>query len=116
MAWHGWQASFYFCLVYGVVTLTAVFVLLKESRPEGAPSSLSLSSTFAVYLRLTPSPVFALNCVTNMLMYAAMFVWLAGSMLVIVDGYGIRPEIGGLLFACGSGGWWTVYCPLLMLI
>ena len=39
-----------------------------------------------------------------MLMYAAMFVWLAGSMLVIVDGYGIRPEIGGLLFACGSGG------------
>ncbi len=104
VAWHGWQASFYFCLVYGVVTLTAVFVLLKESRPEGAPSSLSLSSTFAVYLRLTPSPVFALNCVTNMLMYAAMFVWLAGSMLVIVDGYGIRPEIGGLLFACGSGG------------
>ena len=104
VAWHGWQASFYFCLVYGVVTLAAVFVLLKESRPDDAPSSLSLSKTFAIYARLTPNPAFALNCVSNMLMYAAMFVWLAGSMLVIVDGYGIRPEIGGLLFACGSGG------------
>jgi MFS transporter, DHA1 family, multidrug resistance protein len=104
VAWQGWQASFYFCLVYGIVTLCAVFVLLKESRPDDAPDTLSLSSTFAVYLRLTPNPVFALNCVSNMLMYAAMFVWLAGSMLVIVDGYGIPPEIGGLLFACGSGG------------
>lgn len=104
VAWQGWQASFYFCLVYGIVTFTAVFVLLKESRPDDAPTTLSLSTTFAVYARLTPNPVFALNCVSNMLMYAAMFVWLSGSMLVIVDGYGIRPEIGGLLFACGSGG------------
>lgn len=104
VAWQGWQATFYFCLVYGFVTLCAVIVLLKESRPEDAPKTLSLSSTFAVYLRLSPNPVFALYCVTNTLMYAAMFVWLAGSMLVIVDGYGIRPEIGGLLFACGSGG------------
>jgi len=23
--------------------------------------------------------------------------------------------VGFFLFACGSGGWWTVYCPLLML-
>lgn len=104
VAWQGWQASFYFCLVYGIVTFAAVFVLLKESRPGDASTTLSLSTTFAVYARLTPNPVFALNCVSNMLMYAAMFVWLAGSMLVIVDGYGIRPEIGGLLFACGSGG------------
>lgn len=104
VAWQGWQASFYFCLIYGIVTLCAVFVLLKESRPDDAPDTLSLSSTFAIYLRLTPNPVFALNCVSNMLMYAAMFVWLAGSMLVIVDGYGIPPEIGGLLFAVGSGG------------
>jgi DHA1 family bicyclomycin/chloramphenicol resistance-like MFS transporter len=104
VAWQGWQASFYFCLIYGIVTFCAVFVLLKESRPADAPTSLSLSSTFAVYVRLTPHPAFALNCVSNMLMYAAMFVWLAGSMLVIVDGYGIPPEIGGLLFACGSAG------------
>ena len=104
VAWQGWQATFYFCLIYGFVTLCAVFVLLKESRPDDAPETLSLSSTFAIYARLTPHPAFALNCVTNMLMYAAMFVWLAGSMLVIVDGYGIPPEIGGLIFACGSGG------------
>jgi MFS transporter, DHA1 family, multidrug resistance protein len=104
VAWQGWQASFYFCFVYGIVTFTAVFMLLKETRPHNAPTTLSLSTTFAVYARLTPNPVFALNCVSNMLMYAGMFVWLAGSMLVIVDGYGIRPEIGGLLFACGSGG------------
>jgi DHA1 family bicyclomycin/chloramphenicol resistance-like MFS transporter len=104
VAWQGWQASFFFCTIYGIVTITAVLVLLKESRPDGAPTSLSLSTTFSLYVRLTPNPVFALNCVTNMLMYSAMFVWLSGSMLVIVDGYGIRPEIGGLLFAFGSGG------------
>jgi len=23
--------------------------------------------------------------------------------------------VGFFLFACGSGGWWTIYCPLLML-
>lgn len=104
VAWQGWQASFFFCLVYGIFTMAAVFVLLKESRPDDAPARLSLTTTFAVYARLTPNPVFALNCVSNMLMYAAMFVWLSGSMLVIVDGYGIPAEIGGLFFAFGSAG------------
>ena len=104
VAWQGWQASFYFCLVYGIFTVSAVFVLLKESRPEDAPAKLSLRTTFVLYARLTPNPAFALNCVSNMLMYAAMFVWLSGSMLVIVDGYGIPVEIGGLFFAFGSAG------------
>ncbi|MGB0631173.1 MAG: multidrug effflux MFS transporter [Alphaproteobacteria bacterium] len=104
VAWQGWQASFFFCTVYALVTIAAVFVYLKESRPEGAPTSLKMSTTFALYVRLTPNPQFALNCVSNLLMYSAMFVWLSGSMLVIVDGYGIRPDIGGLLFAFGSAG------------
>ncbi|MDE0797093.1 MAG: MFS transporter, partial [Alphaproteobacteria bacterium] len=99
VAWQGWQASFYFCLVYGIFTMSAVFILLKESRPDDAPTTLSLSTTFAVYVRLTPTPIFALNCVSNMLMYAAMFVWLSGSMLVIIDGYGVAPELAGLFFA-----------------
>ena len=104
VAWQGWQASFYFCLVYGIFTMSAVFILLKESRPDDAPTTLSLSTTFAVYVRLTPTPIFALNCVSNMLMYAAMFVWLSGSMLVIIDGYGVAPELAGLFFALGSAG------------
>ncbi len=104
VAWQGWQATFFFCAVYAVVTIAAVFVYLKESRPEGAPTSLRLSTTFALYVRLTPNPQFALNCVSNLLMYSAMFVWLSGSMLVIVDGYGIRPDIAGLFFAFGSAG------------
>ena len=86
------------------MTICAVFVYLKETRPDGAPTSLRLSTTFALYVRLTPNPQFALNCVSNLLMYSAMFVWLAGSMLVIVDGYGISPDVGGLLFAFGSAG------------
>lgn len=104
VAWKGWQASFFFCAVYALVTIAAVFFYLKETRPESAPTSFKLSTTFALYLRLTPNPQFALNCITNLLMYSAMFVWLSGSMLVIVDGYGIRPDIGGLLFAFGSAG------------
>ena len=104
VAWKGWQASFFFCTVYALVTIAAVFFYLKETRPESAPTSFKLSTTFALYLRLTPNPQFALNCITNLLMYSAMFVWLSGSMLVIVDGYGIRPDIGGLLFAFGSAG------------
>ena len=104
VAWKGWQASFFFCAVYALVTIAAVFVYLKETRPESAPTSFQLSTMFALYVRLTPNPQFALNCITNLLMYSAMFVWLSGSMLVIVDGYGIRPDIGGLLFAFGSAG------------
>ena len=104
VAWQGWQASFFFCAVYGLVTICAVIVFLKESRPDEAPTSLSFSTTFKIYLRLTPDPLFALNCITNLLMYSAMFVWLSGSMLVIVDGYGISPEIGGLFLALGSTG------------
>ena len=104
VVWKGWQASFFFCAVYALVTIAAVFVYLKETRPESAPTSFKLSTMFALYVRLTPNPQFALNCITNLLMYSAMFVWLSGSMLVIVDGYGIRPDIGGLLFAFGSAG------------
>ncbi|MEE2661993.1 MAG: multidrug effflux MFS transporter [Pseudomonadota bacterium] len=104
VAWNGWQASFFFCAVYALVTICAVFVYLKESRPTNAPTALKLSTTFALYLKLTPNPQFALNCLSNLLMYSAMFVWLSGSMLVIVDGYGIQPDIGGLLFAFGSAG------------
>ena len=65
VAWQGWQASFFFCAVYGLVTICAVIVFLKESRPEEAPTSLSFSTTFKIYLHLTPDPLFALNCITT---------------------------------------------------
>lgn len=102
VAWYGWRTSFYFCAVYAVVTIIAIYAFLKESRPADAPTDFA--STFASYARIAPSPVFLTYCVTNLFMYAGMYAWLSGSMLVLVDAYGYREDAAGALFALSSGG------------
>ena len=104
VAWQGWQASFYFCGVYALVCICLIFGLLNETRPDNRPSNLQLKNMLSTYLKLTPNPLFALNCVTNLFMFAGMFVWLSGSMLVLIDGYGINAKLAGLLLAFGSAG------------
>ena len=100
VAWR--TRSIVFLLLSMVDAICAVIVFL-ESRPEEAPTSL-LSQPPLKFIFVLLRPQFALNCITNLLMYSAMFVWLSGNMLVIVDGYGISPEIGRLFLAFGSTG------------
>ena len=104
VAWKGWQASFIFCALYALICIILIFSFLKESRPSNAPAKLELRNIFLLYVRLTPNPLFALNCATNLFMYASMFVWLSGSMLVLIDGYAIEPRVAGFLLALGSAG------------
>ena len=102
VAWYGWRTSFYFCAVYAVATIAAIYLFLKESRPADAPTDFA--STFASYVRIAPSSAFLTYCVTNLFMYAGMYAWLAGSMLVLVDAYGYREDAAGAFFALSSAG------------
>ena len=102
VAWYGWRTSFYFCAVYAIATIAAIYAFLKESRPADAPTDFA--TTFASYARIAPSSAFLTYCVTNLCMYAGMYAWLAGSMLVLVDAYGYREDAAGAFFALSSGG------------
>ena len=102
VAWYGWRTSFYFCVVYAVATIAAIYAFLKESRPADAPRDFA--STFSSYVRIAPSPAFLTYCVTNLFMYAGMYAWLSGSMLVLVDAYGYREDAAGAFFALSSAG------------
>ncbi len=104
VAWNGWQASFIFCALYALVCIILIYSFLKESRPRNGSENLDLRKIFLLYLRLTPNRLFALNCATNLFMYASMFVWLSGSMLVLIDGYELEAKAAGFLLALGSAG------------
>ena len=42
-AWQGWQGSLFFSSIYAIICVCAVFVFLKESKPENNAPSIQLT-------------------------------------------------------------------------
>jgi DHA1 family bicyclomycin/chloramphenicol resistance-like MFS transporter len=103
-AWLGWRATFAALLVYGVVLTAAIALLLPETRPPGARPP-TRSELVTNYGRLLRDPLFMGFTFTVGASFAAIFTWITNASFVLIDHYGVEPELFGWYFAAVAGAY-----------
>jgi len=99
----GWRAVFVFGALYGAVCLALAWFRLDETRPaewrEERQAGHGIASYFRSYAVLARSPSFMLLAGANTAIYSAMFVWIAGSVFILIDGMGLSADEAGGYYA-----------------
>lgn len=99
VVWSGWRTIFAILATLGLINL----VLLRFVVPVGyAPDknvSLRLGPVFAGFREILKNPVFASYVFAGSFSFAGLFVYIAGSPSIFMDGYGVGPQLYGAIFA-----------------
>ncbi|MFC3747774.1 multidrug effflux MFS transporter [Paenibacillus sp. GCM10012306] len=99
-----WPGVFIVLGVIGLVMLASVLFGLRETLPEAQRSGGGLKSTLATFGRLLSDRMFMGYALSQGLVFAAMFAYIAGSPFVIQDLFGATPQIFSVIFAVNGLG------------
>jgi DHA1 family bicyclomycin/chloramphenicol resistance-like MFS transporter len=102
-AW-GWQAVFLALAVIVVLILLLVLFLLPEGQKADASVSLRLRPISATFLSILKEPQFSTYSFAGAFSFATLFIYVAGSPVIFMEGYRLSREIYGILFAALSLG------------
>ncbi len=95
----GWRAVFVFGALYGLVCLALAWFRLDETRPPEGAAGHGIARYFRSYAVLARSRSFMFLAGANTAIYGAMFVWIAGSVFVLIDGMGLSADKAGAYYA-----------------
>ncbi|OBZ14896.1 Bcr/CflA family drug resistance efflux transporter [Bacillus sp. FJAT-27264] len=99
-----WPGVFIVLGVIGLVMLASVLFGLRETLPEAQRSGGGLKSTLATFGRLLGDRMFMGYALSQGLVFAAMFAYIAGSPFVIQNLFGATPQMFSLIFAVNGLG------------
>ncbi|MFF2910358.1 multidrug effflux MFS transporter [Paenibacillus sp. NPDC057934] len=99
-----WPGVFIVLGVIGLVMLASVLFGLRETLPEAQRSGGGLKSTLATFGRLLSDRMFMGYALSQGLVFAAMFAYIAGSPFVIQNLFGATPQMFSLIFAVNGLG------------
>jgi DHA1 family bicyclomycin/chloramphenicol resistance-like MFS transporter len=99
-----WPGVFIVLGVIGLVMLASVLFGLRETLPVSQRSGGGLKNTLSTYGRLLRDRMFMGYAVSQGLVFAAMFAYIAGSPFVIQDLFGASPQMFSLIFAVNGLG------------
>ncbi|NUU60747.1 multidrug effflux MFS transporter [Paenibacillus agri] len=99
-----WPGVFIVLGVIGLVMLASVLFGLRETLPEARRSGGGLKSTLATFGRLLSDRMFMGYALSQGLVFAAMFAYIAGSPFVIQNLFGATPQMFSLIFAVNGLG------------
>ncbi len=99
----GWRSIFVAMTVLAGAVGIAAVMLLHETAPKSAASSLvEIVRSFPL---LAKSPVFIAYTLALAFVSAAFFVFIAGAPYVVVEAMGRAPQVYGLYFMLTAGGY-----------
>lgn len=101
-AWAGWRTAMGLLLIYGVVLLTAVVLLLPETRPASTGHE---RSPVGAAREILLDPRFLFGALISMLLYSALFTWLSTSPFLMIDKLGFTPTGVAIVMGLGSLGY-----------
>ena len=96
---YGWEANFWFLVIYGIVAVCVISFGLPESIPHKNPNALRIKELCKNYYRLIAHPVWRLNTLVCSFIYAGLFSFLSGSSFVLISYLGVSKQNYALLFA-----------------
>ncbi|WP_409343900.1 multidrug effflux MFS transporter [Paenibacillus sp. MBLB4367] len=99
-----WRGVFVVLGVIGVIMLFAVFAGLRETLPEQRRSKGGFRNTLSTFRSLIGDRVFMGFALSQGLVSAAMFAYIAGSPFVLQDIFGVSPQIFSVIFAVNGLG------------
>lgn len=100
----GWRAVFVALAGLSAVVLIATIVALPESLPQDRRQSGGLRVAAGTSLRLLRDRPLLSYALTNALVFAAMFAYIAGSPFVLQHSYGLSPQQYSAVFAVNAIG------------
>ncbi|QYR19430.1 multidrug effflux MFS transporter [Paenibacillus sp. sptzw28] len=99
-----WRGVFAVLAVIGAVMAAAVCLGFRETLPPERRMSGGIRTTFTAFGRLLGNRTFMGFALTQGLVMAAMFAYIAGSPFVLQDIFGLSPQMYSLCFAVNGLG------------
>jgi DHA1 family bicyclomycin/chloramphenicol resistance-like MFS transporter len=114
--WFGWRAAFFFHTFFCIVLTGAAWRLLRETNLHCNPDAIRLRNLIMVYRRIASADFFWAYTLPGALSYAAIFTFISGSSLVLINVLGVPTDIYGYCFAFGVSGYLigTLVCRHLL--
>lgn len=100
---YGWRSIFVAMVALSLVVGLAATILLHETAPRKAASSLA--DVVRGFPILLGNPAFLFYTVALSFVTAAFFVFIAGAPYVVVEEMGRSPQVYGLYFMLNAGGY-----------
>jgi DHA1 family bicyclomycin/chloramphenicol resistance-like MFS transporter len=100
----GWQAIFWFLVLYGATLSVALATFLPETRPAHTHGPNSLWAAIKVYGSVLSHRRFQGYALSRALAQGGMFAYIAGSPFVFMTLHGVPAKYFGLLFGLNAIG------------
>ncbi|WP_456819786.1 multidrug effflux MFS transporter [Cellulomonas sp. URHB0016] len=100
-----WRGMFVVLAAVGVLLLLAVLALFPETLPAGLRATGGFAQTARDYRVLLSDRTYRGAVVSQGLVYAALFAYLAGATYVLQGVYGLSPQGYALAFGLNSAGY-----------
>lgn len=100
---YGWRSIFVAMAVMAFVVAVAAFMLLHETAPRKAATSMT--DVLRGFPILLGNPAFLFYTIALSFVTAAFFVFIAGAPYVVVEEMARSPQVYGLYFMMNAGGY-----------
>lgn len=100
----GWHSVFLSLLVMSVALLAAVRFRLPESHSPDPTVSLHPWVIFQDFLSILRDRRFSTFAFSAAITFSGLFLYLAGSSMIFINGFGVSPEVYGWIFAIVASG------------
>lgn len=100
----GWRSIFWLLAGFGLLSLGAVLLWLKESRPEATAIQARAESVAGSYLAVIGDRRVMAFVLTGCLAGASLFAYIAASPAVLIEEYGVPPQSFGWVFGVNAIG------------
>ncbi|MBA3535593.1 MAG: MFS transporter, partial [Tatlockia sp.] len=100
----GWQASFFFLILYSLLALFLIMFVFKETSVHHHPERLKGTFILQAFKQLLTSRIFMGYTLSVFFCYGAFFSWYAVGPVLLIKHLGISPVVfGWISFLIGAG-------------
>lgn len=99
-----WRYIFIFLSVFSAMLILLVVYTLPESNLNRAKAKLKLNSSLVNYYHVLKNPLFLNYALSGTFSMAAMFTYIAGSPLVLIEIYGLEEHNYAYIFGLNAAG------------
>jgi len=100
----GWQSVFVVLAIMSTLLFLAIFFYLPESHNDDPGVSLRPGPILLSFLEIVKDPRFYTYVVSNAIAFSGLFVYIAGSPIIFLKGFGVSQTGYGWIFAIIAGG------------
>ncbi len=102
--WFGWHAVFILLAAIVLIILLIVFLFLPEGHQPDPSISLKIKPIIAGFFSILRNQQFNIYALSGAFSFAGLFVYVAGSPVIFMDVFHVRPQAYGGIFALLSVG------------